>query len=319
MIKILRLIIIFLVIASWPKMGEATSQQEQVFAVSALTASDLVTDYFTNKGYQIKQSFSEGGRIHLLAVNGGEEWEVMVEPHTSLGANVRLLRHSGSEVLTEESKSFWQALAGRLKGELAQHNDMKSSAEPSVPEAVQANASAVVCVRVLSAGRHIQFTGFVIDSGGLVLCTAHDLRAHEEVRVIFATGVDYLGEIIKLDIHRDLALIRIRSTLKFPISLFAERSLLEMGDSIYTIGCPEPLIGVVYEGVVDSPPRKADNLVLYQVNITIKPGSSGSPVFDTSGRLVAMVKGRYRSMENIGFLIPLPTIIDFLDDLIKQH
>jgi serine protease Do len=44
----------------------------------------------------------------------------------------------------------------------------------------------------------------------------------------------------------------------------------------------------------------------------IYPGSSGSPVFDVQGNLVAVVKGRYRGSESIGFLIALETLLDFI-------
>jgi len=42
----------------------------------------------------------------------------------------------------------------------------------------------------------------------------------------------------------------------------------------------------------------------------VQSGSSGSPVFDAQGNLVAIVKGRYRGTESVGFLIPLATIIE---------
>ena len=48
--------------------------------------------------------------------------------------------------------------------------------------------------------------------------------------------------------------------------------------------------------------------------MTIHPGSSGSPVFDAQGQLVAMIKGRFRGNSTVGFLTPLETIIEFLLD-----
>jgi serine protease Do len=46
----------------------------------------------------------------------------------------------------------------------------------------------------------------------------------------------------------------------------------------------------------------------------IRPGSSGSPVFDLGGKLVAVVKGRYRGAESVGFLIPYASLMKFLGD-----
>jgi serine protease Do len=58
----------------------------------------------------------------------------------------------------------------------------------------------------------------------------------------------------------------------------------------------------------------AQGLPLWQVGMDIFPGSSGSPVFDARGRLVAMVKGRYRGTSHVGFLTPLETIMAYLFD-----
>jgi serine protease Do len=44
------------------------------------------------------------------------------------------------------------------------------------------------------------------------------------------------------------------------------------------------------------------------------PGSSGSPVFDREGKMVAMIKGRYRGTHSTGFLIPLETVVKFLNE-----
>ena len=295
----------------------ATQQRERIFPASVSTVSETASVYFTQKKIVVRQIFLPGGRISITAGSGENRWEVLVEPHTALASKVQIIHPLIGEEMPGEIAAFWGALSG--PPEKAQRDGSPESVDQSlIPDVVREKEGSAVCIRVLSAGRHIQFSGFVMTGGGLVLCTAHDLRAHEEVRVMFSSGFDYLGEIVKLDLHRDLALIRIQATHDAPIDPANGDYELTLGESIYTIGCPEPLIGAVYAGVVDSPPRKADGLVFYQANLTIKPGSSGSPVFNSSGKLVAMVKGRYRGSEEIGFLIPLITITDFLHDVVTQ-
>jgi len=44
----------------------------------------------------------------------------------------------------------------------------------------------------------------------------------------------------------------------------------------------------------------------------ILPGNSGSPVFNGAGDLIGVVKGRYRGTDDVGFMIPLDTITEFL-------
>jgi len=71
---------------------------------------------------------------------------------------------------------------------------------------------------------------------------------------------------------------------------------------------------MVYAGSVNRPPRRVKDLVMWQVNMTIQPGSSGSPVFAINGNLVAIIKGRYRGTESVGFLIPFETLLSFLEE-----
>jgi serine protease Do len=57
-----------------------------------------------------------------------------------------------------------------------------------------------------------------------------------------------------------------------------------------------------------------NNAPLLQVIMKTLPGGSGSPVFDGEGKLVAMVKGRYRGTDIVGFLTPLDIMRQFLDE-----
>ena len=87
-----------------------------------------------------------------------------------------------------------------------------------------------------------------------------------------------------------------------------------MGDRVYSIGCPNNLNGLVFQGTVNSPPRLVNNQLLWQVNMETHPGSSGSPVFDGNGKFFGVVKGRYRGTDTIGFLIPFKTVNRFLEE-----
>ena len=53
---------------------------------------------------------------------------------------------------------------------------------------------------------------------------------------------------------------------------------------------------------------------LWQAHMEIYHGSSGSPVFDVNGNIVAMVKGRYRGTTTTAFLIPMETILIFFKE-----
>ena len=151
-----------------------------------------------------------------------------------------------------------------------------------------------------------------MDPQGLVLSTIHDVETFRDIKITLYDGREITGDVIKKDINLDLALIDIGSGLGHAISLAEGRNMLGMGERVYSVGCPMNLVGSVFSGVINGPPRRVNELTYWQVNMEIHPGSSGSPVFDVQGNLVGIVKGRFRGTQSIGFLIPLETIIAFV-------
>ncbi|MFW5639689.1 MAG: S1C family serine protease [Thermodesulfobacteriota bacterium] len=172
----------------------------------------------------------------------------------------------------------------------------------------------VVCVRAQLKTREVQFSGFIINPNGQIICTAHDLEGIQKMYVSLFDGREYGARIIKKDLRRDLILLRINLKLDSFIPLNKGRNLIGMGEQLYTVGCPVNLGGTVHSGFVNGPPRRVEGLPLWQVDLDILPGSSGSPVFDIQGNLVGMVKGRYRGTKSVGFLIPLETMTAFMKE-----
>jgi len=186
-----------------------------------------------------------------------------------------------------------------------------------IPKAVLEKIEASVCLHTTELGESVEFSGFFIDER-LILSTAHGLKEHQEIAVITSTGIKFMGEILNLDFDRDLALIRIQADREKTISLETGRNILGRSEKVYSIGCPINVQGTVHAGMINGPPRRVDQHPLWQVFMEIQPGRSGSPVFDEQGALVAVIKGRYRGTGTTGFLIPLETIMDFLNDFFAQ-
>jgi serine protease Do len=172
----------------------------------------------------------------------------------------------------------------------------------------------VVCIDARSGKSDSQFSGFIIDPEGLVLCTAHGVGDVGKLAVTLYDGREVTGEVLFKNPHLDLALLHIHLQTRTAISVTSGRNLLGMGESVFTVGCPVNLRGTFYAGTINGPPRRVNGLPLWQVDMEVYPGSSGSPVFDAEANLVALIKGRYRGTVTTGFLIPLETIIRFLKE-----
>jgi serine protease Do len=181
-----------------------------------------------------------------------------------------------------------------------------------VPETVLARKNAVVCVRARGDSGVVRFSGFLVDSNGLVLTTAHGFTDLRDLRVTFSNGRSVQATVFRRDTRRDLLLLETRTDGAPALSLGDGRSGVTPGEAVFTVGCPGNVIGVLHGGVADGPARHLEGLPLVPIRMEIRRGSSGSPVFDAEGRLLGMIKGRFRGTATVGFLIPLDTMMDFL-------
>lgn len=263
-----------------------------------------------------KQSYriipQPGGLIHIRSPKPNEQWQIDLSPHSPLATTVTVYHD------TNKDNEFKITV---LLQYLGSKNTIKSHSEerqPEIPAAVLDKIGTVACIRAERLGQTYQFSGVTIDEQGLILCTAHDLKEQEEVTIVSTINTLFKGDIIKIDLTRDLALIQLQSGREQVIDIDEGRNLLGMGEKLYSIGCPVGLRGTVSPGYINGPPRMSNNLPIWQARMEIQPGSSGSPVFDSNGDFVALVKGRHRVSEEIGFLIPLEVIIDFLDEQLTQ-
>jgi serine protease Do len=190
--------------------------------------------------------------------------------------------------------------------------DQKDVTNQIIPATILTQIGNVVCLKTKFNAKTSQHSGFIVDTQGLVLSTIHNVEAFHDIKVTLYDGREITGEVIKKSTLQDLALIDIGASVEHAVSLPEGRNLLGMGERVYSVGCPMSLVGSVFPGIINGPPRRVNEQPYWQVNMEIHPGSSGSPVFDVQGHVVGMVKGRYRGTQSIGFLIPLETIIAFL-------
>jgi len=272
-----------------------------------------VNKWMRSSGILVEQSALKNGVVRIIGSGGeksqGEKWLVELSPRSSLGTEI-LVQLEGDDTANERIHLLTELFQIRETGE----ETFVSEGNNVIPEPILSQIGNVACIHVQTKSKSVQFSGFFIDNEGLILGTAHDLLEHEQVKIMSNTGIFYEGDVIKADFEKDLALIKVNATKEDIVSITEGRNLLGMGETVFSIGCPVNLRGTIHRGFVNGPPRKIGNVPLWQVEMEIQPGSSGSPVFDNSGAFVAVVKGRHREAKDIGFLIPLEVVVEFLKE-----
>ena len=304
---------LLLIFTFLPPLTADADVREKIFPVPLKIVQQAVATWLKDNGFHFQTSTHfTPYQTDIKAEKELERWYIIIRPQSALACHVTA-NWTGPDWITPDASvnPYKQLWAGIKKKSLPSRSE--STVPPTIPEAVYTHIKAIVCIHVTSGGTQKQVSGFFINAReNLVISTAHDLMAFQEITVGLADGRDIPGQVVQLDPDVDLSLIRVESSSPASISLNQSRNFLNLGDQLYTIGCPVNHRGMVTPGTVNTPPRRAAGQLLWQVNMEILPGNSGSPVFDDQGRLVAVVKGRHRVKTSIGFLIPMETLTTFI-------
>lgn len=309
-------------------MAGAADTNPRLFPFPLVETERMITRWFTDSGFRTLVEEAGSGEKQVRAQKGAEEWRLVLRPSSPL--NTEVLAHSAGTAAGNAARldALWSMLDRYARGARPvtggpqpvtgglQPAPMVQVApavqEATAPSVVLQHHEAIVCLENGPGTGHIQLSGFVCNDSGLILTTAHDLREQTTLTVITRDGRRFSGRAAKVDHLRDLAVVQAGFRPGHAISPARGRLTLERGEAIYAMGCPQGILGTVYVGTVNSPPRLANAMPLWQVGMTVLPGSSGSPVFDAQGNLVGVIKGRYRGTDSIGFLIPVSIVLEFL-------
>lgn len=280
--------------------------EERIYSMPVAEMEAVTASWLLKNGFELSHSRSGGPEIMIEAQAPGSHWSIRLNAHSALATRVQVRSIHGSK--DPQLRLLWQHLADYIN--LASKSD---EGTVPTPTAVDAARQAVACIYADNDGKPLQLSGFGIDRPGMIVSTAHDLRVGQRVSVQLSDSRRVPGQVVALDTHLDLCLVRIPISLPYVIALGHGRPIPGQEDTLFVLGCPSAGKGPPGHATLDGPPRRVSGLPLWQVRMAIEPGSSGSPVLDEQGRLAAVVKGRYRGSNTIGFLIPLETLRHFLE------
>jgi serine protease Do len=271
----------------------------------------ILINWLDQSGLDVIEEEPETGKVELQFQHNGNNLIIGLKSESALATQMTLL---GDDTDPEFLK-FEEELYAFINSYMGpnQNEDISADPDPFIPKVIYSKIGSAVCINTSIDGMSSQFSGFVIDYEGTIICTAHDLKKYKIIKITDQDGKMYLGKVVKLDLTKDLALVQSQHKPRTFISLSGGREYLKKKELIYAIGCPMNKLGRIITGRVTKPPVKADQLHYWQVSLETSPGSSGSPVFDEKGALVGIVKGRFRGTNTIGFLIPISRIKAFID------
>ena len=159
-------------------------------------------------------------------------------------------------------------------------------------------------------------SGFLISADGVGVTNFHVLKDAYSADAKLGDGrLFHVLAVHAYDSEKDVAIFQLgRKTSKgieqardLP-SLRMSSTDVQTGDHIATVGSPEGLSNSVADGLV-SAIRTDNGKQFIQISAPISPGSSGGPVFNLEGEVVAISTFQWVEGQNLNFAIPIEQVV----------
>lgn len=170
--------------------------------------------------------------------------------------------------------------------------------------------SAVVCIksRLDENSKPIYGTGFFI-APRVIVTTYHLLKNAKEIDVRLSNRQTVKATLSAIDRNSDIALLDIPIQQEHFFKI--ESVEPDLGESVFTIGCPFGLEHSLSQGVVSHPNRTIGGKDMIQTDIAINMGNSGSPLVNQNGNVLGMIFGFLQETNGgINFAIPVARLVD---------
>ena len=168
-------------------------------------------------------------------------------------------------------------------------------------------------------------SGFVVHEDGFIVTNAHVIEGVERIKVVFSNGREYRAHVVSSEPGKDLAVLTIRADEKLPFVELGRSSDLMIGETVIAIGNPYGYANTVTSGVVSAAGRDLQVMEdfwlrgLLQTDASINPGNSGGPLLNVHGQLIGINTAIRAEAENIGFAIPVDTLVENLSQMLMPE
>jgi len=162
-------------------------------------------------------------------------------------------------------------------------------------------------------------TGFLIDAKGLMITNAHVVKNSRNIYVQNNKGEQFKAFVVRLDVARDVAIIKIdddhfkSSALPYGIS----KETSDLAEPIFTLGFPRD--EVVYgEGYKSAKTGFNGDTLSCQITVAANPGNSGGPIFNHDGEVIGILSAKETQTEGAVFAVQSKYIYRVMDELKKN-
>ena len=163
-------------------------------------------------------------------------------------------------------------------------------------------------------------TGFLIDGKGLMITNAHIVQKSRNIRVVNNKGQQFKAFVVRLDVSRDVAIIKIDDSQYKPVSSLPygiRKSPSRLAEPVFILGFPREEI-VYGEGYLSAKTGYQGDTLSCQIAVPANPGNSGGPVFNTQGEVIGILSARETKSQGAVFAVQSKYIYDATEEIRKN-
>ncbi len=134
-------------------------------------------------------------------------------------------------------------------------------------------------------------SGFFVDSNGTVVTAAHVVENAQRVFVVTYEKTFYPAVVVKRDVQKDLAVLRLEGAFPATTALpLGDSDKLQVGEGVLAVGNPFGFTFTVTSGIVSALDRQMsqNGVGLIQTDAPLNPGNSGGPILNLDGEVVGV-------------------------------
>jgi hypothetical protein len=151
--------------------------------------------------------------------------------------------------------------------------------------------------------KYLTGSGIIVNDEGYILTNAHVVKGCKSITVKPLNADALSAKLEAIDPKNDLALIKTTAGFGQPAQFRLESKPAKLGETIGVVGYP--LTGFLSAepkatfGQVNSVAGAGNDYTLLQISAPVQAGNSGSPVFDASGNVIAIVVSQAASLAQL--------------------
>ncbi|XP_061342060.1 putative protease Do-like 14 isoform X2 [Gastrolobium bilobum] len=184
----------------------------------------------------------------------------------------------------------------------------------------------------INTGRSIG-SGTIINKDGTILTCAHVVvdfqgtrsSSKVKVEVTLQDGRTYEGKVVNVDMHSDIAILKINSETPLPEAKLGSSSTLRPGDLVIAMGCPHSLQNTVTAGIVSCVDRKSSDLGFsgtpreyLQTDCAVNVGNSGGPLVNMDGEVIGVNLMKVMAADGLSFSVPIDSVSKIIEHFKKS-